>query len=100
MCRQGRFEPVARIVVAVTRSLVDIPPPMRCRFRHPLLPVAGLVALVVAGPLRADPQAELASFSVFKTVNLEKLASGTVMSSRGVAMSGPRDLALESCYVV
>ena len=64
------------------------------------LPIAGLFAFAGFECLHADPVAEMASFSVFKTVNLEKLASGTVMSVRGVPMSGARDLALESCYVV
>src|ERR1700710_1535157 len=72
---------------------------MHRRFRPPFL-VAGMLTLVMGTNLHADPVAEMASFSVFKTVSLEKLASGTVMSVRGVPMSGARDLALESCYVV
>jgi len=39
-------------------------------------------------------------FSSFKTVNLDKLASGSVMATRGPAMSFPRGLAVESCYIV
>ena len=48
----------------------------------------------------ADPVSELKAFSSFKDVNLEKLATGTVLSVRGPAMSFPRGLAVESVYVV
>jgi hypothetical protein len=40
------------------------------------------------------------AFSSFKTVNLDKLASGTVQATRGPAMTFPRGLAVDSCYVV
>lgn len=85
--------------MALAFTPVDNFPSMHCRLRPPIL-IAGILALVAGANLHADPVAEMASFSVFKTVNLEKLASGTVMSVRGVPMSGARDLALESCYVV
>jgi len=62
------------------------------------LSIACLIAF--AGRLQADPAADLKSFSVFKDVNLEKLASGTIMAARGAAMASPRDLAIETCYVV
>ena len=64
------------------------------------LPVVGLLMFVGHGAVQAEPLAELASFSVFKTVNLEKLASGSVLSTRGTPMNSPRDLAVESCYVI
>jgi hypothetical protein len=48
----------------------------------------------------ADPAAELASFSSFKEVNVEKLAGGPALVARGATMSFPRGLAVESCYVV
>lgn len=59
-----------------------------------------LTALALLASAQADPLAELAAFSSFKTVNLEKLASGTVQATRGPAMSFPRGLAVESCYVI
>ena len=61
-----------------------------------------LLAFTLASGARAmaDPLAELAAFSSFKTVNLDKLAGGAVQAVRGAAMSSPRGLAVESCYVV
>ena len=59
-----------------------------------------MIALALVARAHADPVAELLPFSSFKTVNLEKLASGTVQATRGPAMSFPRGLAVESCYVV
>src|SRR5947208_520275 len=61
-----------------------------------LLAFAGLAGRAVA----ADPVAELASFSVFKNIDLAKLASGNVLAARGPTMNFPRGLAIESCYVV
>ena len=59
------------------------------------------VVLLGAGEMAgADPAAELASFSGFKEVNLEKLAGAPPMMARGTAMSFPRGLAVESCYIV
>ena len=48
----------------------------------------------------ADPAAELASFSAFKEVNIEKIAAGGATVARGTAMGFPRGLAVESCYVI
>src|ERR1700723_3735105 len=48
----------------------------------------------------ADPAADVASFSTFKEVNIEKLAGAPAMVARGAPMSFPRGLAVESCYVV
>ena len=59
------------------------------------------VFVIGAGEIaRADPAAELAAFSTFKEVNIEKLANGPAMVARGTSMSFPRGLAVESCYVV
>src|SRR5271156_3257837 len=59
------------------------------------------VVLIGAGEMAwADPIADLASFSSFKEVNIEKLAGGAPLAARGLAMSFPRGLAVESCYVV
>ena len=62
--------------------------------------VVGALAMAGAMKASADPLAELAAFSSFKEVNLEKLAAGTVQSVRGPAMSFPRGLAVESVYVL
>ena len=50
----------------------------------------------------ADPVSELKAFSSFKDAGShpEKLATGTVLSARGPAMSFSRGLAVESVYVV
>ena len=61
-----------------------------------LLPLALLVAFTAS----ADPLADLASFSTFKDVNLEKLGAGSVQMARGPAMNFPRGLSVESVYVV
>ena len=68
-------------------------------FRIRSFPIS-LAMLALAARAHADPLAELAAFSSFKNVNLDKLASGSVMAARGPAMSFPRGLAVESCYVV
>ena len=48
----------------------------------------------------ADPLAELSAISTFKSVDLDKLAAGSVQIARGPAMSFPRGLAVESVYVM
>jgi hypothetical protein len=58
------------------------------------------LAFAMAFTASADPLSELASFSAFKDVNLEKLAGGGVQISRGATMSNPRGLATESVYVI
>lgn len=67
---------------------------------HRFLPIASLLVFAACGTAHADPIADLKAFSVIKDVNLEKLASGSITAVRGPAMSSPRDLAIESCYVV
>lgn len=71
------------------------------RFR-PLLFSLGAATLFLGHGtlLAADPLAELKAFSTVKEVNLEKLAGGSITAVRGTAMSSPRDMAVESCYVV
>jgi hypothetical protein len=58
------------------------------------------LAFAVAVTANADPLSELASFSVFKDVNLEKLGGGTVQMARGAAMSHARGMAIESVFVI
>ena len=66
------------------------------------IPLALLLPLVifVSFTASADPLADLASFSTFKDVNIEKLGTGNVQMARGPAMNFPRGLAVESVYVV
>lgn len=71
------------------------------RFPRSLTVLAVVLLLVVpAQRLRADALAELEAFSVFKQVDLEKLASGEIMTARGRVPENARDLAVESCYLV
>jgi hypothetical protein len=56
--------------------------------------------LIPAATAGADAMSELASFSAFKDLKLESLAGGAVKAARGPAMSFPRGLAIESCYLV
>lgn len=50
--------------------------------------------------LSADPAAELAAFSVFPQVDAAALLAGDPKGARGPAMSNPRDLSVQTCYVV
>lgn len=60
-----------------------------------------VAAIGLLGPLvKADPISDLRSVSVFKDADLNKLASGDVLASRGPAMSSARDLSVESAYIV
>jgi hypothetical protein len=63
--------------------------------------IASVVGLL--GPLvsiKADPISDLRSASVFKDADLNKLASGDVLASKGPAMSFARGLSVQSAYVV
>jgi hypothetical protein len=68
--------------------------------RRHFWPALFVVLIGAGGMACADPAAELASFSSFKEVNIEKLAGAPPMMARGAAMSFPRGLAVESCYIV
>ena len=57
-------------------------------------------AVVGTAPLRADPAAEIVSFSIFKTVDLAKLAKGDPMVAHGPAMKFARGLEVESVFVL
>jgi hypothetical protein len=56
--------------------------------------------LTVPRAAHADPVSELAGFSVFGGINLTELAKGEVKTANGPAMSSPRFLSTQSCYVV
>jgi hypothetical protein len=47
----------------------------------------------------ADAVAELSSFSVFDSVDLAELAKGDAKTAKGPAMSNPRALSVQTCYV-
>jgi hypothetical protein len=64
---------------------------------------ATVAAIGLLGPLisvKADPISDLRSLSVFKDADLNKLASGDVLASRGPAMSFARGLSVQSAYLV
>jgi len=71
---------------------------------HPLsrslCALAGAFVFAALPRASADPLAELAAVSTFKSVDLDKLAAGTVQIARGPAMNFPRGLAVESVYVM
>lgn len=48
----------------------------------------------------ADPQAEIASFSKFAQIPLEKLAGGDILGHRGSLMTFRRGISTETCFVV
>src|SRR6202047_4554831 len=58
----------------------------------------GWLGSLVSG--HADPVSDLRSLSVFKDADLNKLANGDVLASKGPAMSFARGLSVESAYVV
>jgi hypothetical protein len=60
-------------------------------------------AIGLLGPLvtvKADPISDLRSVSVFKDADLNKLANGDVLGSKGPTMSFSRGLSVQSAYVV
>jgi hypothetical protein len=66
-------------------------------FRTVIASAIGLLPLVT---VKADPISELRSASIFKDADLNKLASGDVLASKGPAMSSVRSLSVQSAYVV
>ena len=65
----------------------------------PILPL--IVSIVVAASrVMADPAAEIASFSVFKEVDMKKLAKGDVIAASGPTMKFARGLEVESLFIV
>jgi hypothetical protein len=61
---------------------------------------AALGLLGHTASVAADPISDLRSVSVFKDADLNKLASGDVLGSRGPAMTFARGLSVQSAYVV
>ena len=65
----------------------------------PILPL--IVSIVVAASrVMADPAAEIASFSVFKEVDMKKLAKGEVIAASGPTMRFARGLEVESLFIL
>lgn len=58
------------------------------------------IAAVLTPQLTAEPIAEITSFSLFKQVDLAKLAKGDVVSVSGPTMKFPRGLEVESLFVL
>ncbi len=68
--------------------------------RHfPIFPLLASLA-VTAARLMADPASEVASFSVFKDVDMKKLAKGEVISASGPTMRFARGLEVESLFII
>ena len=68
-----------------------------------LIPIQLATAVAALGLLttaKADPIGDLRSVSVFKDADLNKLAGGDVLATRGPAMSFARGLSVQSAYVV
>jgi hypothetical protein len=59
-----------------------------------------LFAATAVSRVLADPVAEIVSFSVFKEVDLKKLAKGDVVSMSGPTMKFARGLGVESLFVL
>jgi len=57
------------------------------------------LGFIITAPLRADLNSDLA-FSAFKDVDVNALASGTVLQARGGLLSFPRGITTQSLYVI
>jgi hypothetical protein len=63
--------------------------------------IAAAIGFVTAvATVNADPISELRSLSVFRDADLNKLAGGDVLASRGPAMSFARGLSVQTAYIV
>jgi hypothetical protein len=66
----------------------------------PHLSAAFALILVSATSTLADPLRELASFSAFSEVDMDRLADGKIVTARGRPMKYPRGLSVQSLFVV
>ena len=64
-----------------------------------VVPLGLISFLISAEHARADPAAELASFSVFPKVDLAQASKGDSKPVRGPASSNPRHLSIQTVYV-
>jgi hypothetical protein len=69
----------------------------------PLFPAIGLLFLCVAifadSPLRADLNSDLA-FTLFRDVDVNSMAGGTILQARGPIMAFPRGITSQSLFVI
>ena len=73
--------------------------PAKPIMRHfPTLPLIAFT--IVASRLMADPISEITSFSVFKEVDMKKLAKGDVIAASGPTMKFARGLEVESLFIL
>ena len=72
----------------------------RLTFPIPIQLAIAIGALGLFATAKADPIGDLRALSVFKDADLNKLASGDVLATRGPAMSFARGLSVQSAYVV
>jgi len=64
-----------------------------------LLSSLAILGLVVAAPVRADLNSDLA-FTAFQNVDVNSLAGGTVLQARGGLMTFPRGITTQSLYII
>ena len=67
--------------------------------QFPILPLIVSIAFT-ACRVMADPVAEITAFSVFKEVDMKKLAKGDVISASGPTMKFARGLEVESLFIL
>jgi hypothetical protein len=80
-----------------TKTLEAIPPP---RVLESMRIFSALLLLALSIPNAfADPVAEMASFSVFDTIDLAELGKGDVKSAHGPSLGG-RYISAQTCFVV
>ncbi len=64
-----------------------------------ILPSIALLSLILAAPVRADLNADLA-FTSFQNVDVNALAGGNVLQARGGLMTFPRGITTQSLYII
>ena len=92
--------PLTRAASVLTSNLLRPAPGKKPTMRpFPTLPL--IVSIVTAvSRVMADPVSEITSFSVFKEVDMKKLAKGDVIAASGPTMRFARGLEVESLFVL
>lgn len=67
--------------------------------RHLCACIFATLLVALTRPAHADPLSELASFSAYDKIDLAQLASGDAKTIRGPAMTTPRFLSVQTCWV-
>ena len=70
------------------------------RTRLPALLFCMAFAGFIALRAHADPIADLAKYSVFSQADLSSLSAGKIATARGPALGFPRDLTVQSLYLI